>query len=582
MQEPTPDSYQLAIRDFKRARKAAVLQQVLARIKGQSINLLDYETTLKNLKPVEEPIPRGLSEIPLHKIVGSVGRFQDFTSDFLPKHAHDETRWAHVKKAFNDMAGLPPIEVYQIGDAYFVLDGNHRVSVARQLGSGTISAFVTEVKTRVSLSANDDVDKIICKANYADFLEKTGLDQSCPDIDLSMTICGQYQTLLDQIDVQHQTLLDELNPNQEVVSRTMAAADWYSSVYLPILQVIRELGVLQRFPIRTATDIYVLLSQQKASLEESLGWQLNLKEDLPRLIEEKTKQGGLVPKVVDSVIPALGETGQTGVWRSQQLAMHREERLFSDILVLFEGIDEDWDLLDVAIWLAVDDNDRLLALHIVDTAAQLESPAVLEMAARFQARCRDFGLVGEFAAEAGNHLSSYLKRAVWSDLVLASLTEPPISNPLARLRSFWGPMIEQCPRPLLITTHANAFNMSPMLLAYDGSPKSDEALFLATYHAGRWKNELTVLTVHTPSNAESGGSTLSRAKTYLEDHGVYQANYILDEGEVGQTIIKHAVDNNSNLIIMGGFGLRPAKRMIQGSSIEFVLQHMTQTLLICR
>ena len=85
MSEQTLSSYELAVRDFKRARKAAVLGQVLARIRGQSGDLLDYETTLQKLKPTEEHVTRGLEEIPVEKIVGSVGRFRDFTADFLPK-----------------------------------------------------------------------------------------------------------------------------------------------------------------------------------------------------------------------------------------------------------------------------------------------------------------------------------------------------------------------------------------------------------------------------------------------------------------------------------------------------------------
>ena len=582
MQGQVTSTYELAVKDFKRARKAAILQQVLARLKRQSSSLLDYKTTLQNLKPVGEPVPRGLSEIPLENIVGSVGRFRDFTHDFLPTNPQDETRWANVKKVITEMTGLPPIEVYKVGDAYFVLDGNHRVSVARRLGSETISAYVTEVKTRVALSADDDVDEIICKANYANFLEATGLDQSHPDLDLLMTISGKYRILLEQIDSMRPSLPDETNTDPNQVSRKEAAAEWYRSVYLPVIKVIDEFGVLQRFPKQTRTDIYVLLSQRKAELEESLGWQLDLKEDLPGLVEEQTKHDGLIPKVVDSIVPGLGEAGDTGAWRSEQITMHREERLFSDVLVLFEGIEEDWLLLDAAIQLSLADEDRILALHMVETPAELESPAVLEMAARFQERCREFGLVGEFAAEAGNALSRVLERAVWSDLVLVSLTHPPKSNPLARLRSFWGPLIEGCPRPLMIAPHLNAFEMSPALLAYNGSPKSDEALFLAAYHAARWNHELTVLTVRSRPDSEKGQAVLSRAKTYLENRGIRHANYVLGTGEIGPTIIDMAWELNSNLIIMGGFGLHTAIRLVRGSSIEYVLQHMSQSLLICR
>jgi len=67
------------------------------------------------------------------------------------------------------MAGLPPIDVYKIGDVYFVQDGNHRVSVARQLGAKSIQGFVTEVQTRVPISPDIRPDDLIVKAEYARF-----------------------------------------------------------------------------------------------------------------------------------------------------------------------------------------------------------------------------------------------------------------------------------------------------------------------------------------------------------------------------------------------------------------------------
>ena len=580
MPEPTLNNYDLAVRDFHRARKAAVLQQLMARLKGQSVNLLDYETTLEKLKQAEEPVKRGLKEIPLKKIVGSVGRYQDFTCSFLPKNPHDEERWAKVKMAISDMSGMPPIDVYQIGDAYFVLDGNHRVSVARRLGVDTISAYVTEVKTRVPLSADDDLDEVICKAKYADFLEKTGLDREYPDIDLLVTVCGQYRILLEQICAERHAIAQNNGVDVEEVPCERAAKSWYESVYLPVLTVIREFGALRRFPGRTETDIYLLLSQQLAETEETLGWRLDLQEKLPTLLEEKGKSSGLLTKVVGSVIPTLGGKEPVGAWRSQQLAMHRENRLFADMLLLFEGIEEDWLLLEAAIKLALDDKDRLLALHIVDRTEQAKSPAILKMADRFRERCREVGLVGEFSVEVGNPLESVIKRAAWSDLLLVSLTHPPESNPLARLRSFWGPLIERSPRPLLVTPHARPFSLSPMLLPYDGSPKANEALFIATYNAARWQNELTVLSVQTAHT--DGDKALALAKAYLEEHGVYHAKYLLRKGEVGPLIIETATASDCNTIIMGGFGLQPVMRLMLGSSIEYVLQHTTQAVLICR
>lgn len=592
MHQSPSSSYELALRDFQRARKSAVLRQLLARLRGKSTDLLDYETICQQLGPTNRTIAHGLKEIPLAKIVGSVGRYRDFTREFLPTQQANATRWATIKAAVTDMTGLPPIEVYQIGDAYFVLDGNHRVSVARKLGSKTISAHVTEVKTRVPLSAADDPDEVICKARYANFLAQTNLDQNVPDADLLMTVAGHYQTLFEQINLHHQLLLSasQSEPNTGALSPSKidfeaAALSWYESVYLPVVKIIRHLGVMRRFPRRSETDIYVLLSNRREQLEQDLQWNLLL-EDIPTLIDDASliEPSGdsisYVSKLVDSIMPEALDGVKVGGWRTQQLAMERTERLFSDLLVMFEGIDEDWDLLEIAIRLGAKDHDRILGLCIVDQVDQMERTFVREMQARFNRRCKSAGLVGEFAVEAGDAAPIMLKRAAWSDLVLINLTHPPESTVLDRLRSFWGPLITRCPRPLLIVPHAKHNGMNPMLLAYDGSPKADEALFVAAYQASRWGHALTVLTVETQ---QTKPSALRDARTYLEEHDVHHANYILKSAPIGEAILETAAEEGSNTIIMGGFGARPVVHLLRGSAVEYVLQHaVDQAVLICQ
>ena len=155
MSSKNPLNYHIAVQDFRQARKQAAVQQLLAHLTGKSAELLAYDDVRQQLRETGT-IERGLQEIPLDAIVGSVGRYDDFTRDFMPKKDSDQERWARVKTAVLDMSGMAPIDVYQIGEAYFVRDGNHRVSVARRLGTGTISAHVTEVKTKVPLAVDDD------------------------------------------------------------------------------------------------------------------------------------------------------------------------------------------------------------------------------------------------------------------------------------------------------------------------------------------------------------------------------------------------------------------------------------------
>ena len=137
---------------FHRARRQAAVESLLARLSGSSTDLLSYNEVVDKLG-VSGQSPGGLRQIPVDAIVGSVSRYQDFTRTFLPRNEADEDRWVSVGSAASVIGDLPPIECYKVGDNYFVLDGNHRVSIAKQQGVDYIDAYVTEVRTRAPLPA---------------------------------------------------------------------------------------------------------------------------------------------------------------------------------------------------------------------------------------------------------------------------------------------------------------------------------------------------------------------------------------------------------------------------------------------
>jgi hypothetical protein len=165
---PENTNYRQAVIDFHEARRKADLQEIFARLTGESNKLLSYEEVRLKLKAYEGNT-RGLKEIPLDAIIGSVGRYTDFTRDFLPRRDSDRMRWAAVMEKTTGLEGLPPIDVYQVGDAYFVVDGNHRVSVARQLKASHIQAYITEVRSRIPLSPDTQPDQLIIKAEQVGY-----------------------------------------------------------------------------------------------------------------------------------------------------------------------------------------------------------------------------------------------------------------------------------------------------------------------------------------------------------------------------------------------------------------------------
>jgi hypothetical protein len=292
----------LAVKDFRRARSLASRERIIARLSGRSAELICYEDVPKRLRDARIT-SRGLRDIPIDAIVGSVGRCTDFTRRFMPLRDDSEARWARVEQAWQDLTGLPPIEVYQIGDVYFVVDGNHRVSVARQFGLSHIEAHVAEFETRVPLSPDDSPDDLIVKAEYAEFLAHTRLDELRPGVDLAMSVPGHYRELEEQIaaccypaEAEERTE----SPYEEAVAR------WYDEAYLPVIQVVRKRGILRDFPGRTETDLYVWILRHRAELGQELEQEIGPDPTLTDLVDRLTlKRRRPFSHLVDAVMAVL-------------------------------------------------------------------------------------------------------------------------------------------------------------------------------------------------------------------------------------------------------------------------------------
>jgi hypothetical protein len=80
--------------------------------------------------------------VPIRQICGSENRCGDFDRNFHPLHDHNKGRWLRIAQARQQGKSLPPVELVQVGDGYYVRDGHHRISVARALGQKSIEARV--------------------------------------------------------------------------------------------------------------------------------------------------------------------------------------------------------------------------------------------------------------------------------------------------------------------------------------------------------------------------------------------------------------------------------------------------------
>jgi len=572
--------YFSAVQDFSRARRQAVREQFLARLQGKSVDLLSYEEVRQKLR-ARGSHGLGLKEIPLDAIVGSVGRYTDFTRSFLPLVDKNQERWARIQTKFNGLQGLPPIEVYQIGDAYFVRDGNHRVSVARQMGATHIEAYVTKIGTRVPLTPDVQPDDLILKAEYADFLEQTGLDKVRPGADLSVTVPGQYPVLLEHISVHRYFMGIE---QQREIAYEEAVGHWYDATYLPVIEVVREQGILAEFPGRTETDLYLWVSEHRAELEDSLGWEIETEAAAADLVEQFSARSErrftrVTGRLLDALTPDSLEGGPSpGTWRRKRLARQRDTFMFSEILVPISGRESGWPAVAQAVELAQRESARLLGLHVVRSASEQESERVQAVQAEFARQCEALGVQGRLAIETGSVTHTIRERSRWADLVVLELAHPPEPQPVSRLSSGFGTLIRRCSTPVLAVPLATS-PMSHPLLAYDGSPKAKEALYLATYLAARGQVPLTVVTVLEGKPVVPG--TLAEAQAYLDLRGV-QATYLQESGPVAETILQVADEHDSDVLLMGGYGHSPVVEVMLGSTVDSVLRASRQPVLICR
>ena len=139
-------------RDFTHARRRAFLRRIRARLrKGLACNRLLFFDEVKGSLGAFNKVYLGMRVVPVEKMVGSVNRYRDFDQTFLPTKASLETNWKRIDRAFHRSEELPAVSLYKIGDKYFVVDGNHRVSVARYQGVESIDAEVIEIRSRMPL-----------------------------------------------------------------------------------------------------------------------------------------------------------------------------------------------------------------------------------------------------------------------------------------------------------------------------------------------------------------------------------------------------------------------------------------------
>ena len=534
-----------AMRDFRRARRRAALERLWAKIQRRPADLLPFEPVQRYLRGYPL-VFQGLQEIPLDAIVGSVGRYRDFTRHFFPLQSDDEARWTKVLRLQHEH-GLPPIEVYKIGDVYFVKDGHHRVSVARSMGAPTIEAYVTEVKAPVPLSPHDDPRTAILKAETAHFLQNTRLRDVLPQVDIQLTEPGQYEWLLRDMHQHAQRLMRQRGepvPWEEVVR------DWYAHVYRPVVETIRRLGLLKDFPERTEADLYVWLLKHRKDLEQRLGWDIRPEAAAQSLLRMRRPS---VQHLTEARRP---------------MAAAEEALLFREILVGLPVASEEarTRALEQALVLAQGEGQgaRLVALVVrVQEVGDDQVQAIREDVAR---RAREAGVHHRFLEARSQDVAETLCHyARWADILVVPLQYPPPERPFwARWRSGFRKLVRLCPRPILAVPQATPLRR--LLVGYDGSPRAREALYCAAYWVAKVGGALAVVYV-----APHEGTVLEEARAYLTARGVKAVYVHQRSADTVAGLMAEMEAWRADVVLVGGYGARVLEP-VMGSTVDGLLR----------
>jgi len=233
---------------------------------AQRERLLELDDVERRLKPFGRRYV-GVQAVPLDAIVGTDSRGSAFDRDFRPLYPGSRERLRSLQSVFADGA-FPPIVAVKLGEIYFVIDGHHRVALARRERAELIDADVTELLARVPLPAGADMLQVVLGELERIFLEDSGLAESRPGVRIPVSRPAHYLELLENIQVHGYHMM---RGRGHVLADAEIAADWYDAIWSPTLEALDGLALNPEYRGAPAGDLFVVLHRHRRHAFASTG-----------------------------------------------------------------------------------------------------------------------------------------------------------------------------------------------------------------------------------------------------------------------------------------------------------------------
>jgi hypothetical protein len=267
--------------DFARVRRHQTLSKLATWMRSDP----DVFTETLSFSEVVDALGRrgerqlGVQLIPLDQIVGSVDKVKDFDRRFRPTSDRSRQRWERLAEKSRLGEYLPPIDVYKLGNLYFVIDGHHRVSVARAQGATEIEADVREIDTVVStdgVGGRRDLEGKNWGLRFLKRVPLTGERRAA----INCTDPTDYPRLAEMIEAWACRLMHD---EGAYFDQPTMALRWYDEEYTPVLEMIEEAGVRGRD--ETGADAYIRVAGERYRLIREHDWN----RDVMQMIAERAR-----------------------------------------------------------------------------------------------------------------------------------------------------------------------------------------------------------------------------------------------------------------------------------------------------